>query len=182
MSDDEVQTNGIMMEDREGRKPLSLSALEENSVSSSEGGMKVPHGMSVSSESDLRVDDGETKESGLESGCNRSKEESTKFDLASKEVTIEDEDSISQEKELPPFPWLPMAALCTGMLAHSVVFTNPLPYVAFMVVDFKMADNVDSAGYYAGWITGTFMIGKKSVMEDNFYHLKINDEEIFHYC
>jgi hypothetical protein len=171
MSDDEVQTNRMMMEDREGRKPLSLSALEENSVSSSDGGMKAAHGMSVSSESDLRVVDIETKESGLKSGFDRNKEESTKFDLASTELTIEDEDSVSQEKELPPFPWLPMAALCTGMLAHSVVFTNPLPYVAFMVVDFKMADNVDSAGYYAGWITGTFMIGKNSLMEDNFFHL-----------
>ena len=60
----------------------------------------------------------------------------------------------------PGFPWLAMSALCLGMLAHSVVFTNPLPFVAFMVVDFKMASNVDSAGYYAGWITGTFMIGK----------------------
>ena len=57
------------------------------------------------------------------------------------------------------FPWPAMLSLCAGMLAHSVVFTNPLPFVAFMVVDFKMADNVDSAGYYAGWITGTFMIG-----------------------
>ena len=168
MSDDEVQANGIMMEDREGRKPLSLSALEGNSVLSSKGGMKVAHGMSVSSESDLRVDDRETEESGIESGFDRCKEVSTKLDLASKELTIEDEDSISQEKELPPFPWLPMAALCTGMLAHSVVFTNPLPYVAFMVVDFKMADNVDSAGYYAGWITGTFMIGKNSLKVDNF--------------
>jgi MFS family permease len=46
------------------------------------------------------------------------------------------------------------------MLAHSVVFTNPLPYVAFMVVDFGMSPTVDSAGYYAGWITGTFMIGR----------------------
>jgi hypothetical protein len=47
-----------------------------------------------------------------------------------------------------------------GMLAHSIVFTSPLPYVAFMVVDFKMTDNLDEAGYTAGWITGMFMFGR----------------------
>jgi hypothetical protein len=73
-------------------------------------------------------------------------------------------DEIETEKDneneiKKPFPWLAMTSLCAGMLAHSVVFTNPLPYVAFMVVDFNMADSLDTAGYYAGWITGTFMIG-----------------------
>jgi hypothetical protein len=79
------------------------------------------------------------------------------------EIDIEDDCSSPKSEAVaktPPFPWLAMSALCLGMLAHSVVFTNPLPFVAFMVVDFKMADSVDSAGYYAGWITGTFMIGK----------------------
>ena len=42
------------------------------------------------------------------------------------------------------------------------MFTNPLPFVAFMVVDFGMAGNVDDAGYYAGWITGMFMAGKRN--------------------
>jgi hypothetical protein len=88
------------------------------------------------------------------------------IDNASKvdESSEVEDDSSSSRVEIveivPPFPWLAMSALCLGMLAHSVVFTNPLPFVAFMVVDFKMADSVDSAGYYAGWITGTFMIGK----------------------
>eukprot|EP01037_Dinobryon_pediforme_P037696 gene37696-45316_t len=53
-----------------------------------------------------------------------------------------------------------MSFLCLGMLAHSIVFTSPLPYVAFMVVDFKMTDNLDEAGYTAGWITGMFMMGR----------------------
>jgi hypothetical protein len=61
-----------------------------------------------------------------------------------------------------PFDWASMAALCMGMLAHSVVFTAPLPFVAFMVVDFDMAATVDEAGYSAGWITGAFMIGRTS--------------------
>ena len=60
----------------------------------------------------------------------------------------------------PPFDYTSMLALCTGMLAHSVVFTAPLPFVAFMVMDFDMAPNLDTAGYSAGWITGAFMIGR----------------------
>lgn len=73
-------------------------------------------------------------------------------------IQVEDGEMTAQDER--PFPWLAMSSLCIGMLAHSVVFTNPLPYVAFMVVDFGMSPTVDSAGYYAGWITGTFMIGR----------------------
>ena len=83
-------------------------------------------------------------------------------------INIEEEkleDDTEEEEPIEPFPWFAMTGLCVGMLAHSVVFTNPLPYVAFMVVDFGMAESVDSAGYYAGWITGTFMIGKRKYSE-----------------
>lgn len=64
------------------------------------------------------------------------------------------------QSTITPFPWVPMTFICLGMLAHSVVFTSPLPYVAFMVVDFGEAKNLDEAGYYAGWITGMFMVGR----------------------
>ena len=60
----------------------------------------------------------------------------------------------------PPFDYTSMMALCVGMLAHSVVFTAPLPFVAFMVQDFGMAPDLDTAGYSAGWITGSFMLGR----------------------
>ena len=159
-SDCEVLISGMMTDDATRRKPLSLTALEANSVSSREGGMKAVNGMSVSSESDLRVNNYENEACDLITGADGDEMESEELYRATKQQIIEEENSISQEKKLPPFPWLPMTALCVGMLAHSVVFTNPLPYVAFMVVDFKMADNVDSAGYFAGWITGTFMIGR----------------------
>ncbi|RYY82055.1 hypothetical protein EON63_14125 [archaeon] len=43
---------------------------------------------------------------------------------------------------------------------YPVVFTAPLPYVAFMIVDFHMAPDVNTAGYEAGWITGMFMVGR----------------------
>lgn len=71
--------------------------------------------------------------------------------------------SLSESKEEidnTPFPWKTMSALCVGMLAHSVVFTSPMPFVAFMVVDFKMSQSLDNSGYWAGWITGAFMIGR----------------------
>lgn len=99
----------------------------------------------------------------IEMGQNTSNSSTSKTyttDEEKLEENTEDEDEEEVNRITSPFPWLPMTALCVGMLAHSVVFTNPLPFVAFMVVDFGMAENVDSAGYYAGWITGTFMIGK----------------------
>ena len=162
--DDVVQMTGIMTEEVTSRKLLSSSAFEAYSLPSQKIKMKGFHGMAVSSESDSRVDNNRLDECGLESGFDRSEEGCTIFHGDAKEQLTEEEYSISQEKELPPFPWLAMISLCLGMLAHSVVFTNPLPYVAFMVVDFDMADNVDSAGYFAGWITGSFMIGKKSLV------------------
>lgn len=58
------------------------------------------------------------------------------------------------------FPWGPMLAICLGTTAHSVVYTYPLPFVAFMVVDFGMAKNLEQAGYSAGYITGMFMVGR----------------------
>lgn len=58
------------------------------------------------------------------------------------------------------FPYLAVAALCVGMLAHCIVFTAPLPFIAFMVVDFGMSSDLNSAGYAAGWIAGIFMIGR----------------------
>ena len=65
-----------------------------------------------------------------------------------------------QEKSEPEFPYLAMLALCMGVLAHVIVLTSPLPYVAFMVVDFGMAKDLDVAGYSAGWIAGIFMVGR----------------------
>jgi MFS family permease len=58
------------------------------------------------------------------------------------------------------FPHLPVAIICLGVLAHAISFTAPFPYVAFMMVDFKMAANLDEAGFAAGWISGMFMIGR----------------------
>lgn len=55
--------------------------------------------------------------------------------------------ALVQLQSEPAFPWLGMTFLCLGMLAHSVVFTSPLPYVAFMVVDFKMTDSLGNGAH-----------------------------------
>jgi len=67
---------------------------------------------------------------------------------------------MSPSPPAPTFPYISMAALCIGMLAHSVVFTAPMPFVAFMVVDFGVSPDIDRAGYSSGWIVGMFMIGR----------------------
>lgn len=59
-----------------------------------------------------------------------------------------------------PFPTSPIIFLCIALLAHCLIFTAPLPYVAFMIVDFGLAKTVDEAGYTAGWISSMFMIGR----------------------
>lgn len=59
-----------------------------------------------------------------------------------------------------PFPWVAVLALDVGMLAHVIGFTVPMPYVAFMVVDFKMSDSLDTAGYFAGYILAAMMVGR----------------------
>jgi MFS family permease len=56
--------------------------------------------------------------------------------------------------------YLPMIALSFGMISHSICFTTPLPYVAYMILDFKMSKDLDSSGYAAGWIMGIFMLGR----------------------
>lgn len=69
-------------------------------------------------------------------------------------------DQKDDDSEQPEYPLVAMLSLCSGMLAHSLVFTSPLPFVAFMVCDFGMSVDVNSAGYWAGFITGGFMIGR----------------------
>lgn len=67
---------------------------------------------------------------------------------------------MSEGQDEPLFPYSTTIAICIGMLANSMVFTAPLPFVAFMIVDFRMSENLDDAGYTAGWITGMFMVGR----------------------
>ena len=75
-----------MMEDATRR----LTASEANSVSSREGGMRAVHGMSVSSESDLRVNNYETEACDLISGADGDEVESKELYRATEQQIIED--------------------------------------------------------------------------------------------
>ena len=69
------------------------------------------------------------------------------------------QDNVSQvEGANVLFPWFSVLSLCMGMVAHSIVFTAVLPFVAFMVVDFHMADNVNEAGYFAGFSSSKYSL------------------------
>ena len=60
----------------------------------------------------------------------------------------------------PAFPWLSVFAGSTSMFSHAYSMTSPFPYLGLMVVHFGLADNLDSAGYYAGVVGAAFMIGR----------------------
>jgi len=59
--------------------------------------------------------------------------------------------------------WLPSApllVLCFAMFANSYALMNPVPYAAFMVLDFGMVDAKEDTGFYAGLIMSSFMLGR----------------------
>jgi MFS family permease len=58
------------------------------------------------------------------------------------------------------FPFMAVSVVLTGLLANNLIFTVPLPYIPFMMVDFNMARTTDEAGYSSGWIMTMFMIGR----------------------
>jgi len=67
------------------------------------------------------------------------------------------------QKYTPPtdiFPYLEMGVLLLVGFSSALVLTGLFPYVAYMVVDFGAADNVDKAGYISGYITSAFLVGR----------------------
>ena len=145
---------------RDDRNQRSDSTLTNNTELSAFVQLKLEEDdIKIKSSTDIISEDYKSGEGDHHTNIDTGGTISTSIAVEKHEGNVDEEDEDETNGIIPPFPWLPMTALCVGMLAHSVVFTNPLPFVAFMVVDFGMAENVDSAGYYAGWITGTFMIG-----------------------
>ena len=53
-----------------------------------------------------------------------------------------------------------LLALCFAMFANSYALMNPVPYAAFMVLDFGLVDDKEDTGVYAGLIMTSFMIGR----------------------
>ena len=155
---------------RDDRNQRSDSTLTNNTELSAFVQLKLEEDdIKIKSSTDIISEDHKSGEDDHHTNIDTGGTISTSIAVEKHEGNVDEEDEDETNGIIPPFPWLPMTALCVGMLAHSVVFTNPLPFVAFMVVDFGMAENVDSAGYYAGWITGTFMIGDRT-LELNMLH------------
>ncbi|CAM9128529.1 unnamed protein product, partial [Hapterophycus canaliculatus] len=58
------------------------------------------------------------------------------------------------------FPWLPMLAIAIGLVSHSYALTSLFPYVGYMVQHLGVTHDKDEAGYYAGYVSSAFMVGR----------------------
>lgn len=47
-----------------------------------------------------------------------------------------------------PFPWAPMVAISTGLVAHSYALSSLFPYVGYMVQHLGVTDDKDEAGKF----------------------------------
>ncbi|CAM9579188.1 unnamed protein product [Ectocarpus fasciculatus] len=65
-----------------------------------------------------------------------------------------------KEATSAPFPWLPMLAIAIGLVSHSYALTSLFPYVGYMVQHLGVTDDKDEAGYYAGYVSSAFMVGR----------------------
>eukprot|EP00752_Nemacystus_decipiens_P011400 g10125.t2 len=59
-----------------------------------------------------------------------------------------------------PFPWPPMLAIAIGLVSHSYSLSSLFPYVGYMVQQLGVAGDKDEAGYYAGYLSSAFMVGR----------------------
>ena len=50
--------------------------------------------------------------------------------------------------------------LLSVAFSSSLALTGLFPYIAYMVVDLRAADNIDEAGYVSGYISGAFLFGR----------------------
>ena len=60
----------------------------------------------------------------------------------------------------PPFPVLAVAAAASSVFAHAYSMTSVFPYLGPLVVHYGLAEHVDAAGFYAGFVGGSFMVGR----------------------
>jgi len=53
--------------------------------------------------------------------------------------------------------WKIVGVLFLAQVACAISVTSLFPYVGYMVVHLKMSANIESAGYYAGYIASAMM-------------------------
>uniref|UniRef100_A0A6B2L3I2 Major facilitator superfamily (MFS) profile domain-containing protein n=1 Tax=Arcella intermedia TaxID=1963864 RepID=A0A6B2L3I2_9EUKA len=59
-------------------------------------------------------------------------------------------------------PYKALFVLCCMVLSESFSITMIFPFLANMVLDFGLTDNLDEVGFYAGWIASCFNIAQFS--------------------
>lgn len=60
------------------------------------------------------------------------------------------------------FPYKELSILSIVLFSSTLALTGLFPYAGFMVVDLGMAKDIDSAGYYAGYLASAMMFGRLS--------------------
>ena len=58
------------------------------------------------------------------------------------------------------FPWCEMSIIVLAVLSNAIAITSLFPFMAFMIVDLRLADSINEAGAYAGFVAGAFMGGR----------------------
>jgi MFS family permease len=68
--------------------------------------------------------------------------------------------TISNNRKKEPFPYAELSILAVVNLTSSMVASSLFPYIAFMVVDLGLVNNINVAGYYAGTISSSLFAGR----------------------
>ena len=58
------------------------------------------------------------------------------------------------------FPIKELSILSVVLISSSISLSGLFPYIALMVVDLDMSPNINQAGYYAGYLAASMMIGR----------------------
>ena len=66
-------------------------------------------------------------------------------------------------KEFVPgdgFPYFLLSILSSSIIASGISISGLFPYISFMVVDFRVVDDINNSGYYSGYVISSFMVGR----------------------
>lgn len=58
------------------------------------------------------------------------------------------------------FPFTELLIIFIAHFASAIAVASLFPYVGYMIVDLHMSSNIESAGYYAGYISSALMLGR----------------------
>ena len=67
---------------------------------------------------------------------------------------------LNQRADKDEFPLMAIMGCSMACAAHGYAVTGCMPYSGYMIVWMGMAEDVDSAGYFAGFLVAGFMFGR----------------------